>query len=149
MVARICQERFRAFLRAGGHRFTPERRAVLRQAFSLHHHFEADELLERLRRRGAKTSKATVYRTLALLVEAGLLREVHLGEKHVHYEHLHHGAQHDHLICLGCGKVIEFEMSTFERMQERICRKYGFATARHYVSIRGFCADCQAKGKTC
>lgn len=143
------EERFKAFLWSHGHRFTPERHAVLKQVFSLHHHFEADELLGRLRGKRTKTSKATVYRTLALLVEAGLLREVHLGEKHVHYEHLHQGAQHDHLICLGCGKVIEFAMSAFERMQQRICRKHGFAPAHHYVSIRGYCADCQAKGRTC
>src|SRR3990172_505275 len=101
--------KFEKYIKQRGMKWTPEREAVLREALDTEGHFEAEELAFRLRKKGSRVSKATVYRTLPLLVKAGLIKEVIHGDKHHHYEHIHEANQHDHLICLKCGKIMEFE----------------------------------------
>src|SRR5919106_457903 len=95
---------FREFLAPQGLKLTPERESLLREIFATHYHFEADELLFRLKEKNIKTSRATIYRTLDLLVRSGLVRRIHLGEDHYHYERVTAGrnSHHDHLICTTC-----------------------------------------------
>ena len=100
--------RFSEFLQQQGLKLTSEREALVREIFSIHYHFEADELLFKMKQNNVKISRATVYRTLELLVKSGLVRRVHLGEDHYHYEHVSGNSHHDHLICTACGMVIEF-----------------------------------------
>ena len=133
---------FRRFLKSEGLRFTPEREIILREAFSLHEHFEAEDLLFRMRQHDLRVSKATVYRTLTLLVQCGLLREVIFGERHSHYEHVLGHRHHDHLICLGCGKIIEFTDETMEKLQQKICEQYRFESLQHRLEITGYCEGC-------
>jgi len=135
-------EIFGTFLKSEGLRFTPEREKVLEEAFSVHKHFEAEDLLFRMRQHGHRVSKATVYRTLALLVQCGLLREVIFGERHSHYEHVFGHKHHDHMICLKCGKIIEFTNETIERLQRKICEQYRFEPLQHRLEITGYCEDC-------
>ena len=135
-------EIFRKFLKSEGLRFTPERAIILEEAFSIHEHFEAEDLVFSIRRHGHRVSKATVYRTLALLVQCGLLREVIFGERHSHYEHVFGHKHHDHLICLKCGKIIEFSEETIERLQKSVCAQYRFEPVRHRLEITGTCEDC-------
>ena len=135
-------EIFRRFLRSKGLRFTSEREKVLEEAFSVHNHFEAEDLLFRMRERGHRVSKATVYRTLTLLVQCGLLREVIFGERHSHYEHVLGHRHHDHLICLRCGKIIEFTADAIEQLQQKICEQYNFEPLRHRLEITGTCEQC-------
>src|ERR1051326_3849620 len=91
--------KFADFLQQQGLKLTSEREALLREIFSIHYHFEADELLVKLKQNNLKISRATVYRTLELLVKAGLVRRVPLGEDHYHYEPVSGNSHHDHLVC--------------------------------------------------
>lgn len=105
-------------------------------------HFEAEELAHRLRKKGSRISKATVYRTLPLLVKAGLIKEVIHGEKHHHYEHNHEENQHDHLICLKCGKIVEFGEESLREIEEKICRQHEFQPEKVVIEIFGYCKKC-------
>ncbi|HID96351.1 MAG TPA: transcriptional repressor [Candidatus Latescibacteria bacterium] len=140
---RAEEKKFEKYLRLCGLRFTPERRLILREAFSIHDHFEVDDLFVRLHQKDCRISRATIYRTLDLLVKSGLLREVISGERHSHYEHILGHRHHDHLLCLKCGKVIEFSNNRIEELQKRVCEDYGFKPENHRLQIIGYCNRCQ------
>ena len=140
--------RFQDFLQQQGLKLTSERTALVREIFSTHYHFEADELLFKMKEKNVKISRATVYRTLELLVKSGLVRRVHLGEDHYHYEHVSGNSHHDHLICTTCGGVIEFHDEELERLQIAICEKKKFTPTFHNLQILGVCDSCRRKGQT-
>src|SRR5437773_11536932 len=112
--------KFQDFLAKQGLKLTRERTALLREIFATHYHFEADELLFKMKQKSLKISRATVYRTLELLVKSGMVRRVHLGEDHYHYEHVRSDSHHDHLICTTCGTVIEISDPEIERRQHAL-----------------------------
>jgi Fur family transcriptional regulator, ferric uptake regulator len=134
---------FAQYLGEQGLKITPERERISEEIFATEGHFEADEIAYRLRGQGEKISKATVYRTLPLLVQAGLIKEVIHGEKHLHYEHVHEGERHDHLICLRCGTIIEFEEPALSKIEKQICQKNGFRPEKILFEIFGYCQRCQ------
>ena len=134
--------RFLNYLKQQDLKWTPEREKVFQEASAMEGHFEAEELAYRLRKKGSRISKATVYRTLPLLVKAGLIKEVIHGEKHHHYEHNHEENQHDHLICLKCGKIVEFGEESLKEIEEEICRKYEFRPEKVVIEIFGYCKKC-------
>jgi Fur family ferric uptake transcriptional regulator len=140
-------ERFNAFLQKNGLKVTKERAGLVREIFGTRYHFDADELLETLKQKGIKTSRATIYRTLELLVRSGVVRRVHLGEDHYHYEWVGKGAHHDHLVCTTCGAVIEFHDPGLEARQGEICKRYNFQPTFHNLQILGVCQKCQKKGE--
>jgi Fur family ferric uptake transcriptional regulator len=140
--------RFQEFLQKQGLKLTSERIALVREIFSTHYHFEADELLGKMKENDVKISRATVYRTLELLVKSGMVRRVHLGEDHYHYEHVTGNSHHDHLICTTCGGVIEFHDEDLERRQLEICAKKKFTPTFHNLQILGVCDSCRRKGQT-
>ncbi|MEK6634947.1 MAG: Fur family transcriptional regulator [Planctomycetota bacterium] len=133
---------FKKYLASKNLKFTTERQVILDRVFADHKHFEADELLVDLRLNDLKVSKATIYRTLALLVQSGLLREVIYGERHAHYEHVYGHEHHDHLVCNNCDKIIEFTEHRIEKLQEEVCKKNKFKAASHRLQIQGLCEDC-------
>ena len=139
--------KFQEFLQQQGLKLTSERTALLREIFSTHYHFEADELLFKMKEKSVKISRATVYRTLELLVKSGLVRRVHLGEDHYHYEHVSGDSHHDHLVCTICGAVIEFHDEELERRQREICEKKKFTPTFHNLQILGVCDSCRRKGQ--
>lgn len=136
------EEKFKEYLITKKLKFTPERQAILFRVFANHKHFEADELLVDLRNNNLKISKATIYRTLSLLVESGLLREVISGERHAHYEHVYGHEHHDHLVCNNCGKIIEFVEHRIEKLQDEVCKSNKFKPESHRLQIQGLCEDC-------
>lgn len=140
--------RFHRFLQGQGLKLTGEREALLREIFATHYHFEADELLFKMKEKSVKISRATVYRTLELLVKSGMVRRVHLGEDHYHYEHVGQDAHHDHLVCTTCGDVIEFLDPILESRQREICEKKKFTPTFHNFQILGICGACRKKGET-
>ena len=140
--------RFQDFLQQQGLKLTSERIALVREIFSIHYHFEADELLFKMKEKAVKISRATVYRTLELLVKSGMVRRVHLGEDHYHYEHVTGNSHHDHLICTTCGGVIEFHDEVLEARQREICEKKKFTPTFHNLQILGVCDSCRKKGQT-
>lgn len=133
---------FREHLAGHGLKFTAERRAIATALFQTDSHLEADELLARLSAGGSTVSRATVYRTLDLLVGAGLARKVRLGTDHNYFEHILGRRQHEHMVCIACGQVIEWFDADVARLVERNASQRGFETARYTVQVFGRCADC-------
>jgi Fur family transcriptional regulator, ferric uptake regulator len=142
----VEREQFLGYLRNRGHRVTSERLAVFEEIYAQHGHIDAERLLESLRARGAKVSRATVYRNLELLVECGLVRKSRLGQGRFLFEHVHAGQEHDHLVCTGCGRVVEFVSPGIVALQGEICRAHGFQPARHALQIHGLCNRCASGG---
>lgn len=138
----LAIERFQQFLRANSLKFTQEREEVLERFFRLDEHIEADELLVRMRRAGSRVSRATIYRTLDLLVQADLARKVRLGTDHYYFEHILGRRQHEHMICLGCGKVIEWTDPELDRVLESNLQKQGFVATRYSLQVFGHCPAC-------
>ena len=120
------EEQFLGFLRSRGLRATAERRALIREIFAQHGHFDADSILAAVHRRGLAISRATVYRNLELLVQAGLAHKVRLSGRSYLYEHLHSGQRHDHMACRCCGRMVEFVSPGITALLGEICRAHGF-----------------------
>lgn len=136
------KEQFLRALRARGQRVTAERLALFDEVFAQHGHIDADEILSALRAAGVAISRATVYRNLDLLVACGLVRKQRLGRRRYLYEHVHPGQHHDHLVCTGCGRVVEFVSPGIAALQTEICRAHGFVPSRHTLRIDGICVRC-------
>ena len=132
---RLAIERFQDFLRAHKLKFTQEREDVLERFFRLDEHIEADELLMRMRQGESRVSRATIYRTLDLLVQAGLARKVRLGTDRYYYEHILGRRQHEHMICVQCGKVIEWFDPEIPRVVDKNLRQHGFVAARYSLQV--------------
>ncbi len=138
---------FRKYLERRGLKLTAERQALFDEIFSRHEHLEADELLVRLRSKHKKISRATIYRTLELLVDSGIVGRVRIGEAGYRYERLRAGDHHDHLICDHCGRVIEFFEPRIEHLQDEVAERYGFVLLSHTHQMRGICRSCRPRAK--
>jgi len=139
------EDRFRDHLKRKGLKFTPERELILKEVFSSHKHFDVEELFLRLRKKNKAISRATIYRTIPLLIESDLIREALRCRDRVYYEHIFGHPHHDHLVCIECGKIIEFKNEKLEKLQDVICKKYGFEPIEHRLGIKGYCGRCQKK----
>ena len=136
-------EVFRGFIRNKGLRNTPEREQVVKLVFSIHDHFDVDELYLQLRRQNDKISKATVYRTIPLLLESGLIQEAYFEDGHVHYEHIYGHEHHCHLRCLDCGKVVEFTEKAVTGVEEKVGNRFDFLVTGHRLEVQGYCVKCK------
>ncbi len=130
-----------------GLRLTEGRRMIIREVMGEHEHFGAENLYEKFREKGLRTSRATVYRTLPLLQACGIIQETRRTEKGAEYEVIYGREHHDHLRCLGCGRIIEFKSPEIEKLQKQICRKLGFEQTGHRHEIIGYCNRCQRKAR--
>ncbi|MER3414769.1 MAG: transcriptional repressor [Gemmataceae bacterium] len=142
-VPQSPESKFREYLasRPRKQRFTKPQQEMIRLIFSRHQHFDAEHLCSELERARVRISRATVYRTLRKLVEAGLLRQLQFGPRIV-YEHDYGYPRHDHLVCQDCGKVIEFQSGELDRVREQVCQTHQFQPTYYSLVIRGTCADC-------
>ena len=135
---RDLKARWQAYLAGKRLNTTAQREAIVEQFFRAPEHISIEELLGRVRRRHPKVGYATVYRTLKLLVDAGLASERQFGDGQARYEVA--GQHHDHLICAKCGLILEFEDEEIERLQERIAQRLGgFAVVRHRHELYALC----------
>lgn len=140
---------FARYLREQGLPVTQQRGVVADVVFSSEEHLSVDDIEQRLRDRGDRIGKATIYRTLDLLVRSRLVEEHDFGEGFKRYEHrLTQQPVHEHLICLECGKVIEFESIEIHRVESRVKEEHGFSPARHRLEIYGLCRECVDAGVT-
>jgi Fe2+ or Zn2+ uptake regulation protein len=105
-------------------------------------HLDAYEILDRAREQDQQLSLATVYRTVAVLKDAGVVRELHLDREHHHYE-LDEKDEHSHLVCLACGRVIEVESADFVDAASAVAEAHGFQLSSAQVELTGICADCR------
>ncbi|MCX6640752.1 MAG: Fur family transcriptional regulator [bacterium] len=136
---------FAEYLRHTGLKLTRARRVILQEAFRTHGHFDAEALYSRLKKRRAGVSRATVYRTLPLLVNSNLVRKLDLGEGRSTFEHTLGHPHHDHLVCIDCGSVFEFHNPKIETLQQGICKEFDFEMLSHSQQIYGRCKDCRRK----
>jgi Fur family ferric uptake transcriptional regulator len=132
------------FLRARGFRVTGSRRSVLRRAMRTGGHFTADQLADEMRTGRDRVSRGTVYRTLALMVEAGLARKTRAHDGVARYECLWGREDHEHLICTRCGRYLEFRQPRLLSSIRRACRKHRFTPTRVRVIVEGLCERCAA-----
>lgn len=138
-------ERFAAFMRGRGERITRPRQVVFERVMRRHDHFRADELAVDVALGHDRVSRGTVYRTLALMEKAGLVKTVRDGDAHRHYEHVFGHAEHDHMICLACGRFIEFAAADFEKIVRQKCAAAGFAPTSRKIVVFGKCRRCRTK----
>lgn len=137
----------RAYMDKKGLRSTDQRRLIIETFFRSDNHVSIEELLARVRTKDPRVGYATVYRTLKLLAECGVANERRFGDGLTRYELADDASHHDHLICLECGDITEFEEPKIEELQERVARKYGFSVRSHKHELYGTCARCQARGR--
>ena len=130
-------------LAEAGVRMTPQRAAILEWIFNSDAHFSAEDLWCTMRTGGRVVSRATIYRFLSLLLQLGILRELPLGDPHVHYEVALGDETHEHIVCTVCGKVVEFRRPDIEAAIKEVCRQYGFECRAHRFEILGICSACQ------
>lgn len=139
---------FKEFLGKKGLKFTKERKAILKEVFSHHGHFDIDALLIKMRKKNVKVSTASIYRTFPLLIECGLVEQVEKIDKRARYEHTFGHGHHDHLICIKCGKITDVYSEKLEKIQKNLCKKERFLCLTHSLELKGYCSKCQTKGKT-
>src|SRR5258706_5811034 len=143
----VAKEKFMHFLAHKNLRVTSQRQAIVDTVFSTDQHFTAEQLLEWSRRRDKTISRATVYRTLPLLTESGLVREMDFGKDYKFYdpnyaEHPHH----HHIICQDCEKIVEFESAKIEKLENEISQRLGFALKDHRLQITASCEEFKRMG---
>lgn len=137
------KQKFREFLTTKGLKLTKERDEILNEILIMKKHFDPEELFIRLKAKGSKVSRASVYRTIPLLIESRLIEEVERIDRHAHYEKVSENRHHDHMICMKCGKIIEFYSPTLEMLQDEICQKEKFKGIKHSLEILGYCEKCR------
>lgn len=128
-----------------GLRSTDQRRLIIETFFHSPNHVSIEELLAVVRAKDPRVGYATVYRTLKLLAECGVAFERRFGDGLTRYELADDTSHHDHLICIECGKITEFEEDRIEDLQEEIAAKYGYELRSHKHEMYGVCPDCQQK----
>jgi Fur family transcriptional regulator, ferric uptake regulator len=140
-------QRFLDFLALKNLRLTGQRRAIIEAVFSTEQHFTADQLLQWSRQRDKSVSRATVYRTLPLLTESGLVREMDFGKDHMVYDpnYAEH-PRHNHVVCLDCGKIVEFESDKLADVEEEISQRLGFSVKSHRLQIMATCDEFRRLG---
>jgi Fur family ferric uptake transcriptional regulator len=134
-----------SFMNKRGLRSTEQRRLIIDKLFDATEHITIDGLLNEVRSIDPKVGYATVYRTLKMLTESGVVQEHKFGDGHTRYELSDDEHHHDHLICLECGTITEFEEPAIEELQERIAARHGFQVQAHKHELYGRCADCRRK----
>lgn len=135
------------YLSSRGLRRTAQREAIIETVLNTTEHFHAEELHEMAKKIDTTVSRATVYRTIPLLVECGLLRELDLGRDVKFYDpNFVDHPTHNHLICVDCDKIIEFEDPNIELLENCITRRLGFSPANKMVRIEGHCDELKMKG---
>jgi Fur family ferric uptake transcriptional regulator len=142
-----AKERFREFLTRKNLRLTAQREAIMQSVFATQEHFTAEELLKWSRRIDRTVSRATVYRTLPLLTESGLVREMDFGKEHKYYDpnYAEH-PQHNHIICEDCDRIVEFDSDEIDRLGVDLSRRLGFIATAHRLQITGRCEELHRTG---
>src|SRR5438270_9300184 len=130
-------------LQRAGLRRTSQRDLILEIFLRTEDHLTSEDLYRLVKQKDPNVGHTTVYRTLKLLTEAGLAREVRFGDNKTYYEHHYNHEHHDHMICTECGRVIEFFSADIETLQDQMANNFGFKPTHHSLRLWGVCAECQ------
>ena len=142
-----AKAKFLHFLAHKNLRITSQRQAIVETVFGTDKHFTAEQLLEWSRRRDKSVSRATVYRTLPLLTESGLVREMDFGKDYKFYDPNYAAhPNHNHIICNDCEKIVEFESDKIEKLESEITRRLGFSIKTQRLQITGSCEELKKLG---
>ncbi|MEO7993390.1 MAG: transcriptional repressor [bacterium] len=137
-------QRFVDYLRGHSYKLTPERLSVMDEVLTATAHFTVDDLYDQLRRKGdRRVSRATIYRTIELMVESGLVNKIDWIEATTHFELAHDDEHHDHFICSYCGQIYEFYSPKLEQVQEEVCRVLGLVADDHTLKVAGIPQHCR------
>jgi Fur family ferric uptake transcriptional regulator len=136
-----------AYMERRGLRNTEQRRLIIDTFFTIGEHVTLDQLLERVRSSDPRIGYATVYRTMKMLSDGGIANERKFADGFTRYELADTGHHHDHLICISCGRIQEFEEPLIEDLQDRVAQRYGFEVVHHKHELYGHCKSCLARGK--
>ncbi len=142
-----AKEKFMKFLEQKKLRITSQRRAIVDTVFETEEHFTADQLLDWSRKKDQSVSRATVYRTLPLLTESGMVREMDFGKDHTFYDpnYADH-PNHSHIICQDCDRIVEFESDKITKLEDEITHKLGFSVKTQRLQITGSCDELKKLG---
>lgn len=144
----FAKEKFLAFIERKGLRLTAQRLAIIDTVFSTEEHFTAEQLLEWARRKDRSVSRATVYRTLPLLTESGLVSEMDFGKDFKYYDpnYAKH-PKHHHIICQDCDRIVEFESEQIEQIEDEITHNLGFRLKSQRIQINANCEELKRRGR--
>jgi Fur family ferric uptake transcriptional regulator len=137
------QEVFLQHIQKKGLKRTAQRDLILDMFLRIEEHLSSEDLYRLVKKQDPTIGQTTVYRTLKLLTEAGLAREVRFGDGVTHYEHNYKHEHHDHMICSECGRIIEFFSAELEAIQDAMAAKHRFQVTQHLLRIIGVCAECR------
>jgi Fur family ferric uptake transcriptional regulator len=140
---KVEKDIFLEHIQAYGLRRTAQRELILEIFLETEEHLTSEDLYFLVHKIDSTIGNTTVYRTLKLLTEAGLAREVRFGDNKTYYEHHYNHAHHDHMICTECGMVIEFFSADIESLQDEMADKFGFKPTHHSLRMWGLCSNCQ------
>ena len=135
-------EKFKSALKAENMKFTPQRLSVLSEMVNNKEHRECEEIYLALRTAGDNVSRATVYRTMDILVTHNFARKIDIGDGRARYETKINHPHHDHMICIECGQIAEFMSDEIETLQDEVCEEYNFKLIRHIHQLFGICSKC-------
>ena len=138
---------FQTYLKSKRLKVTPQRRLILDVFLNSHGHLSTEELYERVKAIDSSIGQTTVYRTMKILADSSIAREVHFGDGLARYENMYGASHHDHLICESCGRNIEVVDSDIERLQEQLADRHGFILTSHRMYLYGLCPDCRTAKK--
>lgn len=136
---------FEDYLERKGHRRTQERFAILNEVYAQEGHFDIDRLYGHMLRKNYRVSRATLYNTMELLLDSRLVRRHRFGGPEAQYERAHARGQHDHLICDGCGRVMEFCDPRIQHIRTSVAASMRFDVRSHTLHLHGLCEHCKAK----
>ena len=145
MIKEISEkkERLKTFMKQKGFKSTRQRDLIASEFFKCEDHITADDLYRIIHKRHKEIGSTTVYRTLKLLEESGLATARVFADQLTRYEPVSEDEHHDHLICLDCGSITEFEDPKLERLQEKIASDFGFSIVDHKMEFYEYCRDCK------
>jgi Fur family ferric uptake transcriptional regulator len=142
------KEIFKEYVKSQGLRQSAQRDLIAETFLSNQGHSSSEELLVAVRKKDPKIGLTTVYRTLKLLTSCGLAAERRFNKKTSYFEAIPHKKHHDHLICLVCGRILEFENQTIESLQSQVAQEHHFIISHHILELYGYCRDCDQQRKS-
>ncbi len=140
---KAAEKVFISYLVAHNLKWTRQRKEILHLFLKMEKHLTTDDFYRMVRRKNGRIGYATVYRTLKLICNAGLARQVDFGEGKVRFEHEYAHEHHDHLVCTKCGKFIEIKSLRIEKLQSKLAEEHCFEPAWHKMQIFGTCKKCR------
>ena len=143
MATAKTKEKFKEYLLTKGLKSTRQRDIILEEFLRSGSHLSTEELYLRLRSKHPGIGYATVHRSLKLFADCGIAEQRHFGDGQARYEPTTHDEHHDHLICLSCGEIVEFEDPHIEKLQDDVANRHGFAIEHHRLELYGRCRKCR------